>query len=268
MTPYVLGASVSIAGTLCWNALRTDNPAAIPWCDVWRRAAFGVACSFFAWLLLTIVICVGIEHVDAVGRWRLSLLGRIVVGAAIGLAIPQLRLAQRIVRRSWYRYKLSALLASVLVWFSETTRIYPDKIIAREERKLADHVLESGETFLKALDRLYEFHVVGIVRYASLRCAPMRRGQARRLSLVRNRAVKMKYLLRYLGAMACLEALRVTEQEPDAILPSWPAKTGDRRHSGNRRASTRNPPVEHRSMPHGRRKMDSPTSSRVLLLGQ
>jgi len=215
---------------------------------------------------LAVVICVGIGYVDSVTNMRLGLFGRVVIGAGTGLLVPQLRLAQRIVRRSWYRYRWSALLASVLVWFSETTRIYPDKIVAREERKLGDRILDSGDAFLKAIDRLYEFHVVGIVRYASSRRVPMRRRTAGRLSLVRNRAIKVKYLLRYLGAVDALAALRVTAEEPDAILPSWPAKTGDRRGHGNRRASAQKPAVDQRFIPHGRRRMDPPTSARVLLL--
>jgi hypothetical protein len=262
---YLPGVTIAIGFTLGWNLLRVDNPARILWRRAWHRAAFGIACSLVAWSLIAMGICLALDAALPTDGWNTR--GRLLVGAAAGLVAPQLYLAHRLIRRSWYRDPWSAAFAAVLVWYAEGTTLYPLRIITREERKVADHILESGDAALTAVDRLCELHLVGIVRQVSVRCKPEERAWSARLARVRNRAIKVKYLLRYLGATDCLDAVRITAKEPDAIMPSWPAGAGDRRGSHNRRVGALDAPVERRLvLPKGPRRMDPPGATRVLLL--
>lgn len=259
---YFLGISAALVGTLFTAALTTDNPTSIPWVRVWPRAAFGLAFSFIVWFCFAAVACLSLDRtVEWLGSHGAAT--RTTVGVAVGLTVPQLRLAQRLVRQSWYRHRISSVLAGLLVWLSETTRIYPDKIIAREERKIGDKILTAGLASIVAVDKLYEFHLVGIILRLST-SLPGGRAKAARLSLVRNPAIKVKSLMRHLGAVGCVQAVSVAANDPSAILPGWPSAMRDRRNSHDRRAETTGQQIERRKLPFGRRRMDHPAAAAVL----
>jgi hypothetical protein len=260
---YVVGVFVAVSLTLSVAAAATDNPSSIPWVAVWRRAAFGLLCSFVAWFGLATLLCWALEVFLLRLQAHIPPAACIAVGAVVGVVVPEMRLAQRLVRQSWYGNPVGAALAKLLVSFSEATRIYPDKIVTREERKIADKLLSGGLPNVIAISKLYEFHLVGIILHAAKGNSKGRR-KAATLALLRNPAIKLRYLMRYLGAFACAHAIDVVAADNNAVLPGW--TTPDRRAIHDRRGFTQSDAQERRCFPFGRRKFDSPSAAAVLSL--
>jgi hypothetical protein len=244
-----------LAAVVCCHALRVDNPARISWVRIWRSAALTLAARFLVvWLLsftLASALCIGLIPEPA-----RPFLGGVLAGSCAFL-LSQLYVAVKVVRQSWYNHAVWGNVAGLLVRLSDNTILSASRFIAAEERLVADRLLYFQPGVLVAVDRLYEYCVGGmaIQMWSGSRATAAK--NAHRTWLVRNPAIKIKYLMRFLEADGCTQALMMIARSPEVIFPTWPTAAGERRLTVDRRTAVVGPSLERRSQGGGRRRRDS-----------
>ena len=105
----------------------------------------------------------------------------------------------------------------------ESTHMYLAKVIAREERRISYDLLKGPDTHarLRAVDRLFEFHAVEIARIVAATSVASDVDRSTDILKIRHQHVKLKLLLRHLGASTTSQQIRLLVQSPDALGAGW-----------------------------------------------
>lgn len=218
------GCLLSVRLNLRW----TENPSNIPARRIILRALPGLILFTsigFALSVLALIVVNDVPHLNEAIRtaWPLPLL--------IGFVVLQLpRLKDLILTLNFARkYRFLTGCAQVL---DEWSRLYLNKIIDREERKLDLELMQPDHDGCRdAVHRLFEFHLIAIARAESLRLKAQ--GENRRPALnvfkIRAAEVKFKLFLHYLGYERAAGAIREIAADPIKLYTAWPRSAADRR---------------------------------------
>lgn len=255
--PYAgIGIGVVLAAIVL--LLTTENPAVIPLRRILPRASFGLILFTLLWFgLCSGVYASIVEPLVRAAHGGVSL--QWLLAFTIGVLLPQIRLQDVLVQRSWFQSSPLRILPVTIVRCTETTRLYLIKVINREERKIADDLLNAGEATRYAIDRVFEECIESIIDRNARRFVETA-DQARALRLVNlnrsHRPIKTKFLLRHLGCVKCLSNVEAVRREPSMTFGSWPIDVGDRRGKVRRKV-TSSILSERRGATSGRRRLDA-----------
>jgi hypothetical protein len=234
----------------------TENPARIPLQRIILRALPGLSLFFVIWVVLSFLIASIVSNIPKVPQFQG--VGRWISFASVGLATP---LLVRQIKNSWFGRRTTTLLLFLLIILQiidEKTALFLGKVISEEERKADFAALKNDDDrAAHAIDKLFEFHLVGITQDIAHRSPDKAPKRVLDLFKVHNVHVKFKLLLRYLGYEDCLNAIQIVAETPGIILRSWPEGQADRRRGHDRRVNPKAEPGQ-RKLPYGRRKSDSP----------
>ncbi len=256
VTGLILSLAIGVIGL--------DNPYRIPLKVIARRAPSpSLALLVVGWYIVSAGLMYGLSSLVASVTTHAALLWALAL--AIGLIVPLGRWSDA-VPMSVGGPARAKLPMGALRRLDATTTRYFNRVIRAEERLL---IADSVEGHLIAIDRLYEYHVDQIsndpevLEYSDASTTPLR------LCLARDRPLKARHLFVYLGYSRCRQRLMELADNPEAIMPTWAADKGDRRHKSDRRESPVTVcPVNLRGCPYGRRKMDKPRARAAVVFAR
>jgi hypothetical protein len=255
-SPY-FGVAVGVFASIFIHCVSVKNPAQIPARQIWFRAFFGVSLFFLIWTAVVVLV------LGVMARWtKFSELGPLstwIAGFVIGVGVPLLRVPEAAVTRRRFSGPLRFITVQ-LVALTEVTRNYVEKIIAREERKVADDILK-GKVITApdiVLDRLYERHKVQIVQQRMASESAARRPDAFSLLFTKARSVKCQLLGRHLGVVRLVSGLQEHAPNVGQLFPTWPASEGCRRKRRRRQRTLPYKADRRTQYPYGRRHTDPP----------
>lgn len=237
-------------------SLSTDNSARIPRRRIIWGALPGLVVFFLIWVVFSLLVALlalnlpVLRNLDPIGTW--------IFQASVGVATPSI---VREIKNNWLGRSTGVVSRAVLVILQiidEKSSLYFGRKIRQEERKADFEVFKDDDgSVTHAIDKLFEFHLVGIAQETARRCADERRKRVLGLFKVHDPHVKFKLLLRYLGYKDCLKSVQVVKEKPEVILRSWPKGEPDRRQGRDRSINSKGAPSQ-AMPPYGRRKSDSP----------